>query len=149
MMKWMFIIIMAAALSLIGGCADTADAESSAAITPVENQQEETTTTSSGETIWIAIVMTWRPVIYTIDKEFSSEVDCWNYYEPETNGVSVGEGKFGTQVLDHQGNRPDKEFHKEHRPPHREYPTRLYHGITDEQGQVWLTCDIKGRYQGL
>ena len=137
---------MTAALSL-NGCADTADAESSAAITPVENQ-EETTTTTSDETIWIAIVMTWNPVIYTIDKEFSSEVDCWNYYD---NGA--GESKmlnnYGTQVLDHQGNKPDKEFHKKHRPPHREYPIRLYHGITDEQGQVWLTCDIKGRYEGL
>ena len=144
--KWMFMMIIAVALGL-NGCADTADAETSAAISPVENQ-EETTTTSSSETIWIAIIMTWRPVIYTIDKEFSSELDCWNYYD---NGV--GESKmlnnYGTQVLDHQGNKPGKEFHKKHRPPHREYPTRLYHGITDEQGQVWLTCDIKGRNEGL
>jgi len=144
-MKWVFIIVLAA-LSL-NGCADTADAETSAAITPVENQ-EGTTTTSSSETIWIAIVMTWRPVTYTIDKEFSSEVNCWNYYD---NGV--GESKilnsYGTQVLDYQGNKPGKEFHKKHRPPHREYPTRLYRGITDEQGQVWLTCDIKGRYKDL
>ena len=146
-MKWMIIGVLASALSL-NGCADTADAETSAAITaPVENQ-EGTTTTSSSETIWVAIVMTWRPVIYTIDKEFSSELDCWNYYD---NGV--GESKmlnsYGTQVLDHQGNKPGKEFHKKHRPSHREYPTRLYYGITDEQGQVWLTCDIKGRNEGL
>ena len=140
-MKWIFIIVVTA-LSL-NGCADTADAETSAAITPVENQ-EGTTSTSSSETIWIAIVMTWRPVIYTIDKEFASEINCWNYYEE-----GVGESKFGTQVLDHQGNKPDKEYMKKHRPAHREYPTRLYHGITDEQGQVWLTCDIKGRYEGL
>ena len=140
-------IMLAAALSL-SGCADTADAESSAAITSVENQ-EETTTTTNDETIWIAIVMTWNPVVRTIDKEFSSEVDCWNYYETETNGVSVGEGKFGTQHLDYQGNRPDKEYMKKHRPPYREYPIRMYRGITDEQGQVWLTCDIKGRYKDL
>ena len=146
-MKWMIIGVLASALSL-NGCADTADAETSAAITaPVENQ-EETTTTSSSETIWIAIVMTWRPVKYLIDKEFSSEVDCWNYYETETNGVSVGESKFGTQHLDHQGNRPGKEFHKKHRPSHREYPIRTYRG-KDGQGQIWLTCDIKGRYEGL
>ena len=99
--------------------------------------------------IWIAIVMTWNPVNRTIDKEFSSEEDCWNYYETETNGVSVGEGKFGTQHLDHQGNRPDKEYMKKNRPPHREYPIRMYRGITDEQGQVWLTCDIKGRNDEL
>ena len=102
----------------------------------------------SDETIWIAIVMTWNPVTYTIDKEFSSEVNCWNYYD---NGA--GESKmlnnYGTQVLDHQGNKPDKDYMKKHRPEHREYPTRLYRGITDEQGQVWLTCDIKGRYEGL
>ena len=147
-MKWIFIIVMTIILSfIVSGCADTADAESSAAITSVENQ-EETTNTTSNNTVWIAIVMTWNPVIYTIDKEFSSELDCWNYYD---NGV--GESKmlnnYGTQVLDHQGNKPGKEFHKKHRPAHREYPTRLYRGITDEQGQVWLTCDIKGRYEGL
>ena len=139
-------IMLAAALSL-NGCEDTADAESSAAITPdAENQQEETTTTNSSETIWIAIVMTWNPVIYTIDKEFSSEVDCWNYYD---NGA--GESKmlnsYGTQVLDHQGNKPDKEYMKKHRPPHREYPTRMYKNNGD--WMVWLTCDIKGRNEGL
>ena len=143
-------MIMMTSLSF-SGCADTADAETSAAITaPVDNQDstDSSTNSSDGPTIWIAIVMTWNPVIYTIDKEFASEIDCWNYYD---NGV--GESKmlnnYGTQVLDHQGNKPGKEFHKKHRPPHREYPTRLYHGITDEQGQVWLTCDIKGRNEGL
>ena len=143
---WIPIItIMLAATLTLNGCADTADAESSAAITSVENQ-EETTTTTNDETIWIAIVMTWNPVIYTIDKEFSSEVDCWNYYD---NGA--GESKmlnsYGTQVLDHQGNKPDKEYMKKHRPPHREYPTRMYKNFG--AGLVWLTCDIKGRNEGL
>ena len=144
-MKWIYIIVIAVALSL-NGCADTADAESSAAITPVENQ-EETTNTTNDETIWAAIVMTWNPVVRTIDKEFSSEVDCWNYYETETNGVSVGESKFGTQHLDHQGNRPTKDFHFG-KMDHREYPIRTYRG-KDGQGSVWLTCDTKGRYKGL
>ena len=137
-------IMLAAALTL-NGCADTADAESSAAITSVENQ-EETTTTSSSETIWIAIVMTWNPVTYTIDKEFSSEIDCWNYYD-----TGVGESKmlnnYGTQVLDHQGNKPDKDYMKKHRPAHREYPTRMYKN--NGGWMVWLTCDIKGRNEGL
>ena len=143
---WIPIItIMLAATLTLSGCADTADAESSAAITSVENQ-EETITTTNDETIWIAIVMTWNPVIYTIDKEFSSEVNCWNYYD---NGA--GESKmlnsYGTQVLDHQGNKPDKEYMKKHRPAHREYPTRMYknHG----GWMVWVTCDIKGRNEGL
>ena len=140
MIKWIFIIAIALSLS---GCADTADAESSAAITPVENQEETTTTTSSSETIWAAIVLTWNPVVRTIDKEFSSEVACWNHYE---NGV--GESKFGSQHLDHQGNPPTKDFHFG-KMDHREYPIRTYRGINDEQGQVWLTCDIKGRYEDL
>ena len=99
-----------------------------------------------GNVLAEAIVMTWNPVIYTIDKEFSSEVNCWNYYD---NGA--GESKmlnsYGTQVLDHQGNKPDKEYMEKHRPAHREYPTRLYknHG----GWLVWLTCDIKGRNKGL
>ena len=139
----MFILIIALSLN---GCADTADAETSSMATTSSESNNDSTTTTSSETVWIAIVLTWNPVIYTIDKEFSSELDCWNYYD---NGV--GESKmlnsYGTQVLDLQGNNPDKEYMKKHRPPHREYPTRLYknHG----GWLVWLTCDIKGRNEGL
>ena len=146
-MKWMFILIIAGALSF-SGCADTADAETSSMATTSseESNNDSTTTASSGETIWIAIVMTWNPVIYTIDKEFSSEVDCWNYYD-----TGVGESKmlnsYGTQVLDHQGNKPDKEYMKKNRPVHREYPTRMYKNFGEDL--VWLTCDIKGRIKGL
>jgi len=132
----------------LNGCAKDAsgdDHKNEVAVTSDTTTADEEV---SDETIWIAIVMTWNPVTYTIDKEFSSEVNCWNYYD---NGA--GESKmlnnYGTQVLDHQGNKPGKEYHKKHRPPHREYPIRFYHGITDEQGQVWLTCDTKGRYEGL
>ena len=142
-MKWMYIIIMVVSLGL-NGCADTADAESSSmATTSSEESNNDSTTTSSSETIWAAIVLTWNPVVRTIDKEFSTEVACWNYYE---NGV--GESKFGSQHLDHQGNPPTKDFHFG-KMDHREYPIRTYRGINDEQGQVWLTCDIKGRYEDL
>jgi len=145
-MKWMFIIVISVALSL-NGCANTADAEDSTAITPAEQQEsDEKSDLSSGDTVWIAIVMTWNPVNYTIDKEFTSEVECWNYYD-----TGVGESKmlnnYGTQVLDHQGNKPNAEYMKKHRPQHRVYPTRMYknHG----GWMMWLTCDIKGRYEGL
>ena len=137
MIKWIFIIAIALSLN---GCADTADAESSAAITSVENQ-EETTNTTSDETIWIAIVMTWNPVIRVIDKEFTSEVECWNFYEGGT-----GESRFGEQHRDHQGNLPTKDSH--FGPDYLEYPIRTYRG-KDGQGSVWLTCDTKGRYEGL
>ena len=141
---WITLITIVLAATL-NGCADTADAEESPTTTSIETQDEAKTNAASGDVIWIAIVTIWHPTISrTIDKEFTSEVNCWNYYES-----GVGESKFGTQHLDHQGNKPDKEYMKKNRPPHREYPTRMYHGITDEQGQVWLTCDIKGKYQGL
>ena len=142
-MKWIFIITVLVLTLGLNGCADTADAEDSTAITPVDNQEatDSSTDSSGGATVWIAIVMTWNPVNRTIDKEFSSEVACWNYYE---NGV--GEGKFGTQHLDHQDNPPTKDFN--FGPDHLEYPIRTYRG-KDGQGQVWLTCDIKGRYEGL
>ena len=136
-MKWIFIITIALSLN---GCADTADAEDSTATTPAEQQQEADKEVSDDET-WAAIVMTWNPVVRTIDKEFASEVDCWNYYEGGT-----GESKFGSQVLDHQNNPPTKDFH--FGPDHLEYPIRTYRG-KDGQGQVWLTCDIKGRYKDL
>ena len=142
MKNWVIIVIALASLSL-NGCAKDATAEDSTAAIPVETSTE-TRTNLSTEVIWIAIVMTWQPVKYLIDKEFTSEVNCWNYYEED-----VGESKFGIQHLDHQGNKPDKDYMNKNRPPHREYPTRMYHGITDEQGQVWLTCDIKGTYKGL
>ena len=129
----------------LNGCAKDAsgdDHKDEVAVTSDVTADEEV----NDETIWIAIVMTWNPVIYTIDKEFSSEVNCWNYYD---NGA--GESKmlnnYGTQVLDYQGNKPGKEFHKKHRPAHREYPTRMYKNFG--AGLVWLTCDIKGRYEGL
>ena len=138
-MKWIYIIVIAVALSF-SGCADTADAESSAAITPVENQEETTNTTSDDET-WIAVVMTWNPVKRVIDKEFTSEVECWNFYEGGT-----GESRFGEQHRDHQGNLPTKDSH--FGPDYLEYPIRTYRG-KDGQGSVWLTCDIKGRYKDL
>jgi len=96
--------------------------------------------------LWIAIIMTWNPVIYTIDKEFSSEVACWNYYD---NGVGESEmrSRYGTQVLDHQGNKPDKDYMKKHRPSHRIYPTRLYKNFGAPL--VWLTCDMRSRHEGL
>ena len=146
MIKWIFIIVAVIATLSLNGCAKDATAEDSMATTPTETSTETTTNSTSSDKEWIAVVLTWRPVIYTIDKEFTSEVDCWNYYD-----TGVGESKmlnsYGTQVLDHQGNKPDKEYMKKHRPPHREYPTRMYknHG----GWMVWLTCDIKGRSEGL
>ena len=145
MKKWMYIIVLATALGL-NGCADTADAENSSMATTSSESNNDSTTTSSSETIWAAIVLTWNPVVRTIDKEFSTEVDCWNYYD-----TGVGESKmlnsYGTQVLDHQGNKPDAEYMKKHRPQHRVYPTRMYKNFGG--WMMWLTCDIKGRNEGL
>ena len=141
MMKWIYIIVIAVALSL-NGCADTADAEDSSAIMPVENQEENGANTTSDDETWIAVVMTWNPVKRVIDKEFTSEVECWNFYEGGT-----GESRFGEQHRDHQDNLPTKDSH--FGPDYLEYPIRTYRGINDEQGSVWLTCDIKGRYEDL
>ena len=146
MIKWIFIIVAVIATLSLNGCAKDATAEDSMATTPTETSTETTTNSTSSDKEWIAVVLTWRPVIYTIDKEFTSEVDCWNYYD-----TGVGESKmlnsYGTQVLDHQGNKPDKEYMKKHRPAHREYPTRMYKNHGD--WMVWLTCDIKGKHKGL
>ena len=137
MIKWIFILIIALNFS---GCADTADAEDSTATTPAETQDTSTLEASDDET-WIAVVMTWNPVVRTIDKEFVSEVECWNFYEGGT-----GESRFGEQHRDHQGNLPTKDSH--FGPDYLEYPIRTYRG-KDGQGSVWLTCDLKGRYEGL
>ena len=141
---WIAIITIVLAVTL-SGCARDASGD---------DHKDEVTVTSevtadkdvSDETIWIAIVMTWNPVVYTIDKEFSSEVDCWNYYD---TGVGEDEmrSRYGIQVLDHQGNKPDAEYMKKHRPQHRVYPTRMYKNFGG--WMMWLTCDIKGRSEGL
>ena len=141
MRKWIFIIVAVVTALSLNGCADTADAEDSPTTTPTETQNEVRTNAASGDIVWIAIVTTWSPINRTIDKEFTSEVACWNYYE---NGV--GESKFGTQHLTHQGKNPGKGHH--FGPDYLNYPIRTYNG-TEETGQVWLTCDIKGRYEGL
>ena len=132
--------------TILSGCAKDASGDDHKDEVAVSSDEITEETKVSDETIWIAIVMTWNPVVRTIDKVFSSEVDCWNYYD---NGA--GESKmlnsYGTQVLDHQGNKPDKDYMKKHRPSHRVYPTRLYKN--NGGWLVWLTCDIKGRYEGL
>ena len=138
-MNWIYIIVIAVALSL-NGCADTADAEDSTATTPAEQQQEADKEVSD-DTTWVAVVLTWNPVVRVIDKEFTSEVECWNFYEGGT-----GESRFGEQHRDHQGNLPTKDSH--FGPDYLEYPIWTYRG-KDGQGSVWLTCDIKGRYEDL
>ena len=140
MKKWIFIIAVAALSFITVGCANTADAEDSTATTPAE-QQENTDKEVSDDETWIAVVLTWNPVKRVIDKEFSSEVECWNFYEGGT-----GESRFGEQHRDHQGNLPTKDSH--FGPDYLEYPIRTYRG-KDGQGSVWLTCDTKGRYEGL
>jgi hypothetical protein len=95
---------------------------------------------------WVAIITFWipidgGPINRVIDKEFTSEVACWNYYEGD-----YGENRFGTQNLTHQGVPPGKGFHFSYN--HLEYPIRTYNG-KDGSGPIWLTCDIKERYKGL
>jgi hypothetical protein len=131
--------MLVVALSL-NGCADTAEAEDSTATTPAEEQQNNTAN-ASDDTTWVAVVLTWNPVVRVIDKEFTSEVECWNFYEGGT-----GESRFGEQHRDHQGNLPTKDSH--FGPDYLEYPIRTYRG-KDGQGSVWLTCDTKGRYKDL
>ena len=89
--------------------------------------------------LWIALVLTWTPMIERkVDKEFNSEKECWDYYE---NG-QLGESKWGRQTLDHQGRRPDKNFH--FKLNWNEYPIRTYNGKDKGfRSTVWLSCERK------
>ena len=87
-MKYFIIILALVITLLLNGCAKDATAEDSTVATPVETSTETRTNAASGEVIWIAIVTIWNPINRTIDKEFTSEVNCWNYYES-----GVGESK--------------------------------------------------------
>ena len=126
---------------LLSGCAADATAKDSTATTPAEEHQNRTADASSDDETWIAVVLTWNPVVRVIDKEFTSEVECWNFYE---NGT--GESRFGEQHRDHQDNLPTKDSH--FGPDYLNYPIRTYRG-KDGQGSVWLTCDLKGRFEGM
>jgi len=93
--------------------------------------------------LWIALVLTWAPSVErVVDKEFNTEKECWEYYEtiiaPET---TLGEGKWGRQVLTSQNTRPDKNFHFK---TNNNYPIRIYKGLKTTPGgkdQVWLSCE--------
>ena len=66
MIKWMYVAVVVAVLGF-NGCAKDATAEDSMVTTPTETQNETKTNSTSSDTIWVAIVMTWNPVVYTID----------------------------------------------------------------------------------
>ena len=88
--------------------------------------------------LWIALVIVWFPVERTVDREFNSEKECWEYYENE----QLGESKWGKQTLDHQGRRPDKNFH--FKLNWNEYPIRTYKGKDKGfRSTVWLSCERK------
>ena len=95
--------------------------------------------------IWIALVLTWTPMVErTVDKEFNTEKECWDYYEtiiaPDT---TLGEGKWGKQNLTHQDRRPDKNFHFK---TNWTYHIRTYKGLGSTgagKDQVWLSCEPK------
>jgi len=84
--------------------------------------------------IWAAFILYAIPYHREIHKEFDSEIACWNYYE--INGESL----FGKQNLDHQNNKPKKDFH--FRLPWLNYPIRTYKG-KNGKNMIWVTCDIK------
>ena len=136
----MNILLGIALLFALNGCAKDAEADVDSEPLRITESSNDTGN-KVDEDVWSARVIKWWPTVKRIThKKFISEVICWEYYELETNGSTVGESLFGIQVRDHQGNRPDKEYMKKNRPPHREYPTRIYHGLNEEK-QVWLTCD--------
>jgi len=85
--------------------------------------------------IWAAFILYSTPFHREIHKEFQTEFACWSYYE------TYGESLFGKQNLDHQNNKPGKDFHfKLH---WLNYPIRTYKG-KDGKNIIFVTCDIKG-----
>ncbi len=95
--------------------------------------------------IWIALVLTWTPMVErVVDKEFSTEKQCWDYYETEiAPDTTLAEGKWGKQNRTSQDRRPDKNYHFK---TNWNYPIRTYKGLsTTKSGkdQVWLSCEPK------
>ena len=95
--------------------------------------------------VWIALVLTWHPAVQrVVDKEFNTEIECWEYYETEiAPNTTLAEGKWGKQNLTSQNRRPDKNFHFK---TNWNYPIRTYKGIGESSSgkdQVWLSCEPK------
>ena len=95
--------------------------------------------------LWIALVLTWTPsVVRTVDNEFNTEKECWDYYEVEiAPDTTVAEGKWGRQNLTSQNRRPDKNFHFK---TNWTYPIRTYKGLSvtpSGKDSVWLSCEPK------
>ena len=137
-MKKLFLLsIMVLSLAIINGCAKDAEAENDIPVdSPTSTDSESRTNLAEGVPVWAAFLTFWtQPVpLRTIEKEFTSEIACWNHYEG-----GVGESLYGTQSRDHQGNLPTKGFH--FGPDYLNYPIRTYAG--KGQGVYWLTCDEK------
>jgi len=92
---------------------------------------------------WVALVTTWNPSVErTIEREFSTEKECWDYYETEISpGTTLAESKWGKQNLTSQNKRPDKNFHFK---TVNDYPIRTYKGTGESpsgKDQVWLSCE--------
>ena len=94
---------------------------------------------------WIALVLIWTPMMdRSVDREFRTEKECWDYYEVEiAPDTTVAEGKWGRQNLTSQNRRPDKNFHFK---TNWTYPIRTYKGLSvtpSGKDSVWLSCEPK------
>tara|TARA_B110000263_G_scaffold121459_1_gene105654 strand:- start:215 stop:538 length:324 start_codon:yes stop_codon:yes gene_type:complete len=89
---------------------------------------------------WVAIILLSVSLSASVDKEFSTAKECWDYYNIEANYTRIG-----IPVLTHQG-KPIPEDHHFKRIS-EPYPIRLYKD-KDTKAIIWLTCERKKKLTG-
>jgi hypothetical protein len=89
---------------------------------------------------WVAIILLTTSLTASVDKEFSTAKECWDYYNIASNYSHIGNA-----VLTHQGKPIPEDHHfKRLQEP---YPIRLYTD-KDTKALIWLTCEPKDQLSG-
>ncbi len=83
---------------------------------------------------WIALVLIWTPMMdRSVDREFRTEKECWDYYKD-----GIGESKWGEKINHSATVRPDGNYHWK---LSFDFPIRMYEG--KDGNKVWLSCERK------
>ena len=85
---------------------------------------------------WVGLLLFTASLTTQIDKEFTTEKECWDWYNIPSNY-----SKIGTPVLTHQGKPIPEDHHFKW--GHLNYPIRLYKD--SNKHLIWLTCESSKR----
>ena len=89
---------------------------------------------------WIGLLLFTVSLTVQVDKEFTTEKECWDWYNIPSNY-----SKIGTPVLTQSQGKPIPEDHH-FKLNHLNYPIRLYKDSNSHL--IWLTCESSENMKG-